>query len=187
MSVLFALLGTVPKGEIAHFIGDESLDFRLVAMACCFQSYFSSRALSRAFVEMQDSVGDQLMTTVQLFVCCNTSIASVASIIYSSHVDSVLWRCEYPKKEIADCIYTCNKLAAMCQYDFEGERDLFALWQSLNTYLSCIQIRKQQGIELNAIELQQMLGIDAWLLEETNNASFKRVAAQWDLAHLLLI
>jgi hypothetical protein len=183
ISFLFGLLGTAPKKKITEFVRDSELQFRLVGMSSCFQFFIRNEEYTCDFIDMSKVVGFDALAEAQIFICNNSSIPSVVSIIYSGRVDMELWRCEYPKEEITNVLYTCNKMATECTYNFEDKRDQFLLSQTLNAYIACIEVMKKLKRDVNVIALQRAMGLDLWMLGQNNSNVFKEIRKIWYMYH----
>ena len=110
---------------------------------------------------------------------------SIAALMYSVHVDNVLWGCEYPEVCIMEAITQSNRLLKRISYDFVGDVPLFVLYQSLVAYLACKQVRRQQHLDNHQLELQRVLRIDLWMESNGYRQDFALLKHHWDLCETL--
>jgi hypothetical protein len=173
-SSVFTLLGTASKSKIADFVACKHIHFRKIAMATSFQQSVRSRDFS----------GSMQMSDAQMFVGTGGNFkyalsTPVSCIMYSAAVDSILWCCEYPQKEVSKVLVTCHMMAIACTYDFEGQHHLFRLWQSLSAYVACLEVGRTQELEVDPVALRKAIGIHEWLQDDDNVIAFQDFSNTW--------
>jgi hypothetical protein len=204
VSEIFALLATAPKEAVIDFISSRTFDFRKVAMATAFQQkvrfgcYFlhpwwiSAPILTMVLdweqvqlIAMRRNYDVIEVAEAMFFVGTgggfrSKACESVACIVYSPAVDSILWRREYPHDNIMRALRTCNMVASECPYDFCGDESRFRLWQSINAYIVCRRAGVPAGLEAEDGALWEAVGIKDWMSVPSNRRALEIYAAKWD-------
>jgi hypothetical protein len=202
-STLYAVLAMMPKDEIAVRCKDKSMNqywvqhcigFWEIAIATTFQVTYRAKHMHEDFMRSCKKKDMHYLAQTKMFLCDTILTTSVVGLIYSIHVDHLLWSGVYPTVHIATVLDTFNLMAAHCTRDFSlSSKDTFDLWQSLCAHVACIEILRLEGKHRDLDhtlmeELKRVLGIDKWLAEQANAlqheqlvALYNRISASKDL------
>jgi hypothetical protein len=189
LSKLYAMLAILPKQDIAERLGKRSqntywmlhsIGFLEIAMATAFQMGYRDLRMNQDFLDSCDFTETHDLGKTRMFLCQAVGMESIAALVYSTHVDHLLWGGVYNEAHFVKVLRTCNRMAAQCTQDFFLMADEFRLWQSLCARVACIKILRLEGKhrQLNPAlkqELTRVLGVDKWLTHEGNIHQYEKM------------
>jgi hypothetical protein len=144
LSTLYAVLAVMSKDEIAVRFADKNpnkywvqhgIGFWEIAMATTFQVTYRAQDMHQEFRWSCNEKDMHYVGGTKLFLCNSVLTTSVAGLIYSVHVDHLLWGGVYPTAHIVTVVDACNLMAAHCTRDFSSSSKV----RTVSHYHSSVQ------------------------------------------------
>jgi hypothetical protein len=129
LSTLYAVLAVMSKDEIAARFADKNsnsywvrhgIGFWEIAMATTFQVTYRAQDMHEEFRRNCRPKDMDYVGGTKLFLCNSVLTTSVVGLIYSVHVDHLLWGGVYPAAHIVTVVDAFNLMAAHCTRDFSS-------------------------------------------------------------------